>query len=222
MWFVIAFIIQFANGYELTESPQADELRWAQMPIQWELDTTDSPEHLNMAAQREAISAAFATWQDVSGTTVEFEDVTEDANANENIVYWERNWTANSEMLALTTTISNSDGVIVGFKIALNAQHPQWSINGTEGMDLQNALTHEVGHVLGLDHTEEREEATMFPSTEEGERSKRDLDWDDKEGLRYLYPITAAAGFACSSAAAAPSAIAAALPLLAIFRRRRN
>jgi predicted Zn-dependent protease len=226
MWLAIAALIQSAIAFELTESPQASELRWDQMPIQWELDSTDSPDHLNIQDQREAMVKAFGTWEKVSGTAVEFEDVTDDASENDNVVYWERNWTANPEMLALTSTISNSEGTIIGFSIALNAKHPHWSIDSDDGMDLQNALTHEVGHVLGLDHTEEREEATMFPSAEEGEHSKRDLHWDDKEGLRYLYPINTTKGLfeglACSSTAAAPSALLAALPLFAIARRRRS
>jgi hypothetical protein len=226
MWLTIALMIQSAVGFELTESPHADEISWATMPIQWELDTEDAPAHLDATAQHETIAAAFDVWAEVAGSEVQFEDVTFDPSANENTVYWEKNWTADPDMLALTSTMSTADGTIVGFKIALNATHPKWSIDDADGMDLQNALTHEVGHVLGLDHTEDRSEATMYASAKAGEHTKRDLHWDDKEGIRYLYPVGVSNGFdslalSCSSSASAPGLMVSLLPLLAMARRRR-
>ena len=227
MWLSVALFIQAAFAFELTESPVADEISWDSMPIQWELDTTNSPAHLDKIEQHETIRKAFNTWEDVSGADIEFEDVTFDANVNENVVYWEQNWTADPDMLALTSTISTTDGTIIGFKIALNAQHPQWSLEGHDGMDLQNAQTHEVGHVLGLDHTDEQKEATMFASAVSGEHTKRDLHWDDKEGVRYLYPertgnLLDDLALSCSSAAAAPSVMMTLLPVVALARRRRS
>jgi len=226
MWFALAALIQFASAFEVTSSDYAEELAWAQMPIQWELDTQDAPDHLNEATQHATITAAFDTWTEVSGSQVSFEDVTYDANVNENVIYWEQNWTANPEMLALTSTISTTNGTIVGFKIALNAQHPHWTVDSNDGMDLQNTLTHEIGHVLGLDHNEHTAEATMYASAKEGERAKRDLHWDDKEGIRYLYPERAKSfiddlALSCSSSAAAPGFLLTLLPLVALIRRRR-
>ena len=186
------------------------------------------PAHLNTALQHETVTKAFDTWATISGTSIEFEDVTFDANANENVIYWEQDWQADPGMLALTSTISTTSGVIIGFKVALNAQHPHWSIDSKEGMDLQNTLTHEIGHILGLDHTEETEEATMFASASEGEHGKRDLHWDDKEGARYLYPAVTKnnlfddLALSCSSSAVGPSLAISFLPLLAIVRRRRS
>ena len=228
MWMTIALLIQSAGAFELTASPHASEIRWDSMPIQWELDTTNSPAHLTVEDQHETVGKAFATWESVSGTVVEFEDVTYDSSVNENVVYWERNWTADPNMLALTSTMSTTDGTIIGFKIALNAQHPHWTIDGRNGMDLQNAVTHEIGHVLGLDHTHDNEDATMHASAVTGEHSKRDLHWDDKEGIRYLYPETGGASFledlalSCSSAAATPSMLLTLLPVAALVRRRRS
>ena len=226
MWFALAALIQFAMAFEVTSSEYADEIAWAQMPIQWELDASNAPVHLDEATQHATIAAAFDTWTDISGTQVAFEDVTYDANVNENVVYWEPNWTADPKMLALTSTISTTSGVIIGFKIALNAQHPHWTVDSNEGMDLQNTLTHEIGHVLGLDHTHESDEATMYASAKEGERGKRDLHWDDKEGIRYLYPEQMNSflddlALSCSSSAAAPGVLVTLLPMVALVRRRR-
>lgn len=52
--------------------------------------------------------------------------------------------------------------------------------------DLRNTLTHEVGHLLGFDHTTDPE-ATMFPSAPVGETRKRTLATDDINGLCDVY-----------------------------------
>jgi hypothetical protein len=226
MWMVLAILMQTAFGFELSQSESAEELRWMEMPIQWSLDTADAPEDLSVDGQHDAINEAFDTWAGVPGTDISFENITGDAGQPQNVVYWETEWKADPNIVALTTTRSTESGIIIGFTIAINAAHPSWSIDSDAGMDLQNAITHEIGHVLGLDHTHEESSATMFASAIEGEHAKRDLHWDDKDGARYLYPIIEAGPWAdlamsCSTAGFAPTWLFSTLPLLMMVRRRR-
>ena len=61
-------------------------------------------------------------------------------------------------------------------------------------MDLANTLTHEIGHMLGLDHppnTEEFAQTTMFASAPRCETQKRSLEQDDIDGLCFIYPTNA-------------------------------
>ncbi|XP_019185319.1 PREDICTED: metalloendoproteinase 2-MMP-like [Ipomoea nil] len=53
------------------------------------------------------------------------------------------------------------------------------------GLDIQSVALHEIGHLLGLDHSEHRE-AVMWEEFEYGEK-KRDLTADDINGIRALY-----------------------------------
>lgn len=55
--------------------------------------------------------------------------------------------------------------------------------------DLQSTLTHELGHVLGLDHTTAAE-ATMNAGAAPGEWKKRSLESDDTVGVCTLYRTT--------------------------------
>jgi len=59
--------------------------------------------------------------------------------------------------LALTTIWSRGCGEIVEADVEVNATNFSWgdvSVAGNAGLhDLQNALTHEMGHFIGLDHT---------------------------------------------------------------------
>jgi len=134
--------------------------------------------------------------------------------------------------LALTSVSARtSTGEIIDADIEVNAFHFLWADlvahpELTTRHDLQNALTHELGHVLGLDHTCYLSGAppidnagqpipdcanasaaviatTMFPSANPGDISLRTLEPDDRAGVCGIYPAAASpcppgdAGCAC-------------------------
>ena len=128
--------------------------------------------------------------------------------------------------LALTSVIaSKTTGEIWDVDIEVNAHNFDWAdlvahpelATDSDHQDLQNALTHEVGHLIGLDHTcymtgsnlprpvdnngdplincsnatPEVRETTMFPSAEPGDIEKRTLAPDDLLALCETYPKAA-------------------------------
>jgi hypothetical protein len=166
---------------------------------------------------RGAVAASIATWnavdclhpllgapvevtgvgptREVSGTTrgtnlIVFQDATEWADAHpltpENILDLRK-------VLALTTLYYHpSTGVAESWSLEINDGEYTFSTTGFFATnDLQNMLTHELGHVLGLDHPCRDRfrcgEATMYFSAPAGETKKRDLDTDDIDGLCLLY-----------------------------------
>ncbi|OMO62849.1 Peptidase M10, metallopeptidase [Corchorus capsularis] len=65
-----------------------------------------------------------------------------------------------------------------------------WSGDNSPGpseIDLESVAVHEIGHLLGLGHSQVPE-AIMFPTFEAG-TTKRNLDSDDIEGIRNLYGL---------------------------------
>jgi len=58
---------------------------------------------------------------------------------------------------------------------------------GCIGMDLQNAISHEVGHFLGFAHSDSRG-STMYAKASRGETGKRVLSADAVEGMCDVYP----------------------------------
>ena len=102
-------------------------------------------------------------------------------------IVFQEDWNEDPEILALTYTWSNSKGEIVHFDIEVNTENFEWSTDGNaEKHDLQNTITHEFGHAIGLDHSQ-IEEATMAASSSIGEVNKRELHHDDKEGHQHIY-----------------------------------
>lgn len=91
------------------------------------------------------------------------------------------------------TTLVNYDpntGAISDADIVVNDQFYEFTNRNLPGIgeaDLQNTLTHEVGHLLGMAHSDVPE-ATMFGSADLGETKKRSLHRDDINGLCAHYP----------------------------------
>ncbi|MGI5864756.1 MAG: myxosortase-dependent metalloprotease, MXAN_2677/MXAN_2678 family [Myxococcales bacterium] len=98
--------------------------------------------------------------------------------------------------------------------------------------DVQNTVTHELGHVIGLADVYDDPGATLYWQAEIGETAKRTLSQDDIDGLCAVYPRgsglsvdepheDAAKGCTCGGSGAPPAALVA-LPLaLGLVRRRR-
>jgi hypothetical protein len=121
--------------------------------------------------------------------------------------------------LAITSVfVSTKDGKIRDGDIEVNAKYFVWTDvdtdpNATGKQDLQNALTHEMGHLIGLDHTcyipgnsamrpfdnngnpvpdcdtapADVRATTMFASAVPGDTTKRTLAPDDQQALCDIY-----------------------------------
>jgi MYXO-CTERM domain-containing protein len=148
-----------------------------------------------------------------------------------------------------TTTTKTSTGEIVDTDIEMNDAPksagaafrftavdgpPCLSASDTNcvAIDVQNTVTHEAGHTLGLDHPPDHPEATMYASGPSGETSKRIPAQDDINGICAIYPRGAASvtcgaaagdpggGCGCSAAQTGPGAALGMLLLLLQIRRR--
>src|SRR5690606_24022962 len=64
---------------------------------------------------------------------------------------------------------------------------------GMERVDLENVVTHELGHYFGLAHSADPD-ATMYAFSVAGETIKRDLADDDIAGICEIYPPGTPAG----------------------------
>ncbi len=118
-----------------------------------------------------------------------------------NTVVWvtdPANWIHSSTYYALTTLQAQpDDGVIVDADLEVNWGGHVFSMQDpcpTGAVDLWNVLTHEAGHLMGLNHSDVPQ-ATLFHESGSCDTHMRDLDQDDIDGYCWLaatYPPTEA------------------------------
>ena len=112
-----------------------------------------------------------------------------DLSDDVHLVSFDTTWNQDPSLLAVTHVWSNSNNEIVHFDIEVNADAVYWSTTGDPNKhDLHNTMTHEFGHALGLEHSDEAN-ASMSSTTSVGELSKRDVHDDDIQGFVSLYPF---------------------------------
>lgn len=77
---------------------------------------------------------------------------------------------------------------IVDADIVLNALH-KWDVGSPRAFDVENIMTHEVGHIVGLNdlYLSIYSELTMYGYGEKGEVKKRTLENGDILGAQFLY-----------------------------------
>lgn len=163
---------------------------------------------------KNAIESSFLSWTNVDDVNISFSESGSGAppqsrDGVNSIVWTKVGWTdlsfrPPSRALAVTlSSFNSSDGTIVDGDIYFNDENFTWAnVNGSADsskIDVQNIATHEIGHLIGLDHSsvsflesdEELLGATMYYASGAGETARRVPQTDDEKGVRNLYPASA-------------------------------
>ena len=94
-----------------------------------------------------------------------------------------------------TTTYNWVSGALLDADIEFNTADFHFTGSpGADEVDLISVAVHELGHVLGLDHSEVPE-ATMAASYTHGDINKRTLHCDDHDGITFKYPANEPNGY---------------------------
>lgn len=147
---------------------------------------------------RWAIDYASRQWNNRTGQTKLFHSATQHGEENKPAVSDGRNLITkiptiinSNESVTLMRTyircdIYDSKYKIYEADIVMNNSVPWRNNGGTGGFDVQNVMTHEFGHMLGLGHSDVTG-ATMVQGTYYGDISKRTLEQDDINGFNAIY-----------------------------------
>jgi hypothetical protein len=184
------------------------ELHWPKSCISYGVQRDGSEsDDIDFDTARDIVAVAFDTWLSADcgggvGPSVAMKDMgaidchkaeynQEQANANV-ILFRDDDWpyvTSSFTALALTTLTYNvRDGEIYDADIEVNSFGTTLSVmDDVVDYDFQSIITHEIGHFLGLSHSN-TEGATMWPDYQSGHTELRDLDDDDALGICAVYP----------------------------------
>lgn len=169
------------------------------------LSSTHPSDDLMEADVRRILDASFTTWESVTcsgralGLRVDVKQETttcgvahyETKGTNVQSLSFLDTWPNDYDQRAFALTTvwhAPSTGLIYDADIEMNERRGPFvecpmsgCINNT-GVDLQNVLTHEIGHYFGMGHTKGTE-PTMSACADGPEVKKRDLNSDDIEGI---------------------------------------
>jgi len=148
-----------------------------------------------------AIDASFKTWRDLAEIKVEFLGLgcsTNLRNENDgvnNVILFTENWPFDTAAVAITRNFyiagnAAKAGMILDSDILLNAVNHSFSTTLEPGThDIQNIVTHEIGHFLGLGHEVDPvdPDAVMFAVASPNETKKRNLTSNDVAAIKAGY-----------------------------------
>jgi uncharacterized protein (TIGR03382 family) len=190
-------------AYELRKDSQGEGVRWAGR-VEFVVDAQLAIQ-LGARAADAAVEAAVTTLGaatpglevSVRAGTTQGLGYRPGATDNQNEISALEDWPYDARALAATVvTINLRTHEIVDADIVFNAAaHHFRVVDALEAADLrrtdlddvQNTLTHELGHALGLMHNPDDAKVVMYPSAAPLEISKRVLASDDRDGLLALY-----------------------------------
>jgi hypothetical protein len=206
-----AFQHETTNDPNCAEGPGVDcphlgiPLSWSIFPVHFFVNADGSG--LSFDSARDAISAAFSTWQSASANGIVFEfggQSQRGTNGDDgcNVVSWQNLSQGSVDTFSQAIiTFDRNSGEILDVDVEMNSDDPFAILPAGEDnpfddrVDLQAVSTHEVGHLVGLDH-ENRfgPQVVMYFSDTSGNTTHRTLTSDDRSGVRAIYPEPAVLG----------------------------
>jgi hypothetical protein len=194
----ILLIASSSWGYTLRLTESGDVVSWEQDNVVICLDESLS-EIGDLKQVGDLIAEAFATWEGSGALPTVFE-VVECSSTGDGVSGHDRRnvvsaisgrWPYESHANAVTlVSYDSSTGAIVDVDIIFHAG-VDWSLTNIpseNAYDFLDTATHEVGHAIGLEHSEVQR-ATMYEVTTPGSVRRRTLHDDDISGVTAIYGL---------------------------------
>lgn len=171
---------------------------WENLGVTWYLNSQGAGDGLTFVQTRNAVTGGFDAWENVSTASIDFTYSGSTTSTwsidSKNVHYWAESgdpifdppYNISSGVFAVTVITFNSDEEFTDVDIVFNGKDHTWKVDGTN-YDIQAVSAHEIGHMIGLHHTEVTTSPlpTMYAYYQGIDN--RTLEFDDAVGVSFLY-----------------------------------
>jgi MYXO-CTERM domain-containing protein len=163
--------------------------------MKFNIDAGPAP-GMTAAATQQAVRNAYQTWTSVSCAAFSVQDLGVVTQPKPNIMdqinthVWPSAWASWNDPDAYAATWVRVNSPTASIVDADTEYNPSWKWSDAGGpgtVDARSVATHEIGHQLGLDHSDVVP-STMCATMGDGDTYPRSLDADDIAGVCHLYP----------------------------------
>ncbi|MBL4848899.1 MAG: IPT/TIG domain-containing protein [Planctomycetes bacterium] len=189
-----------AGFVQIQFTPGSSGFKWPTTSVRYVIQQNGTDDVADKSDEA-AIRLALRAWEQVPDSFVVFsEDTFADASRTDytatdiHLIMWDEDGSSGlfppgSNVIALTPILaSTNDGTILDGDIIFNGElrFTTDPIQEANRFDVQAVATHEIGHLLGFDHSGGTF-STMFASIPSGSTYSRSLGGDDAAGAATLY-----------------------------------
>lgn len=188
--------VSSAHAYVIKKTKTGNAVRWTTPIVTLYVDP-QLEEFFGKHEVRTSLSIATEAWRGMTNVPdVVISDKPASgyqSHARSNGIYLMHPWLFAKEQLAVTVSTYDLDGRMIGADILINGESDYAflpdgeDVPGMTHHDIAAVLTHEMGHVLGLDESPDEPAATMYPYIRGGEVHQRTLEEDDTLGIEAAY-----------------------------------
>lgn len=195
-------VLTLAGFVQIRFTPTGSGFKWPTSTVRFVLQKNGS-DNVPDASDEAALRLALRSWEQVPDSFLRFsEDTFADASRTDytatdiHLIMWDEDsstglFPAGSNVIALTPILAaTADGTILDGDIVFNGEllfttDPAQEANR---FDIQAVATHEIGHLVGFDHSGGTF-STMFSSIPSGSTYSRSIEEDDAAGAAFLYGV---------------------------------
>ncbi|CBW25082.1 putative membrane protein [Halobacteriovorax marinus SJ] len=182
---LIFFFSATAHSYVINRTESGEIIKWSSSKNINLFLSTSTPD-LSSIDVNSIVTSSVAEWSSRVSNQVNLVTSNDGAVSGRNDIYFQSDdeFFSDSSIVAVTQYIVNSNTTYIHeADIILNDSIYTFSSNNLDTEYLGNVLTHEMGHLLGMGHSQVIE-SSMYYELRKGQAT---LHGDDDSGIRYLY-----------------------------------